>query len=114
MLFQVFTALVKIALPEYCTVVIGSCSKTQVTNYQPNTASFQKNLIVNYSPLPLLKQFHPLFGISSAAMGSIPEYLKLLYLSEAISNAKALGSGTSGSATRISVCPKSLNPHTLN
>jgi hypothetical protein len=50
-----------IAVPEYYAVLIGSFSKTQVTNYQPNTASFQKNLIANYSVLPLLKQFHPLF-----------------------------------------------------
>jgi hypothetical protein len=61
MLFQVFTALVMIALPGYCAVLIGSSSKTQVTSYQPNTAPFQKNLIANYSVLPMLKQFHPLF-----------------------------------------------------
>ena len=47
-----------IVLPGYCAALIGSSSETQVTNYQPNTASFQKSLIANYSVLPLLKQFH--------------------------------------------------------
>jgi len=51
---------------------------------------------------------------SSADIWSIPGDLWLYSLSITNSTSEALGSGTSGSAVCISVCPTSLTPCTLN
>ena len=52
--------------------------------------------------------------ISSARTGSVSGELCLFSFSVAISTSKVLGSGTSGSAVRISVCLTSLTPCTFN